>query len=451
MATVIPEEFRDGDRAQLMLVGGLALAVTIVVLALVLNSAIYTHNLASRSDSAASESLTLDEDTRRGVGGIMDSVNSEGTGDDFPGLVSDYDTALGSWESSTRNLTGSNGRAVSVTGASEREGVRIVDDDGGAFHPASGTPSSWTVVKEVRVRRFEMEVTDTNLLSTNLALLATDSPFNVTFHDPGTGDIQHRVSIYKDTAKGTINVTVDEKDESTLGTCSISRSDAVIDFTDAEVETGECEPLGFLSEYDEPYDIRFHNSGDSTGAYELTVDRVIDDSSSEAGSFTDAVDTTNFGNHCSGPTYNGPGGSSPFVAPAIYSTEIDTEFVGSDTIVRGKHRIAPGEPGSEPATPRVIDLDVTDNSDGTDAIFDVSWTATDPDGNFQSVDVELEGATANSPETTTSGTVTRTVSGGDGNTYTVVVTVEDADGNTRTVRQGHLADGDGTGDDTCPE
>lgn len=462
MAPVIPNRFRCGDRAQLMLVGGLALAVTIVVLALVLNSAIYTHNLASRSDSAASESLTFDEDTRRGVGGIMDSVNSEESGDDFPGLVNDYDAALGSWESSTRNLTGSNGRAVSVTRSSEREGVRIADRTvgGTTFYPASGTPSSWTVAKEVRVRQLDVNVTADGLVSKTLSditssLLGSNS-FAVVFDD---GSTEWQVAIYENgnTAATDLNVTVHEAGTSTYDTCTVDRSDVVVDLTDAEVATDTCEPLTFLDNFDGPVDIRFENAENSQGNYELTVDRVVDGPSSEVGPFTDAVDTANYAYHCgdSGTpkqTYYSAGSSNfPRVSPAIYSTEIDTEFVGSDTTVRGQHRIAPDEPGSEPATPRVVDLDVTDSSDGTDAVFDVSWTVTDPDGNFQSVDIELEGETTNSPGTTTSGTVTRTVSGGDGNTYTVLVTVEDADGNTRTIRQGHVADGDGTGDDTCPE
>jgi hypothetical protein len=446
-----------------MLVGGLALAVTIVVLALVLNSAIYTHNLASRSDSAASESLTLGEDTRRGVGGIVDSVNSErDSTDDFGALRTDYGAALESWESSTRNLTGSNGRAVSVTGASEREGVRIVDGDGSTFYPRSGPMSPWTVATEVRVRQFEMEVSAGSLVSETTGTvegdLAGSGAFTVAFDEDGDGTPEWEVAIYEDADTGSdtdVSVTVHDVDASSHETCTAVRSDVVVDVTGAEVGTEECEPLGFLAESDGPYDVRFHNGGAVGGRYELTVDRVAgSDLTDETGPFTNAVDARNYQYHCGDDrsparTYY-PASSSdyPRVSPAIYSAEIETGFVGSDTTVRGRQRVALDEPGGEPRAPRVTKFDVSEGTSG-DGEYTIDWAVEDPNGDLAEVrlsvagslaaTVSLSGDSADPPATT--------VSGGSGSDDTIEIRVEDANTNTRTTTRTHDDDGSVGG---CP-
>ena len=68
------------ERGQLILLGGLTLAVLLVALAVILNAAIYSENLASRGDAiGADEALQFRDETETAVSRLITEVNADST------------------------------------------------------------------------------------------------------------------------------------------------------------------------------------------------------------------------------------------------------------------------------------------------------------------------------------------------------------------------------------
>ena len=95
------------DRGQMILVGAFALSMTFVALALLLNSAVYTENLASRSiDAGASEAIEFREEARAATVGILEYLANDGSGT--------FEENLAAWTSQTAKSYAANGISVSV-------------------------------------------------------------------------------------------------------------------------------------------------------------------------------------------------------------------------------------------------------------------------------------------------------------------------------------------------
>ncbi|WP_276300704.1 DUF7261 family protein [Halorussus lipolyticus] len=450
------------DRGQLVLVGALALAVSLVVLAVVLNSAIYTQNLASRSSEAGTgAAVDVRESVRDGVGGVADSVNRNRAGADYAVLSGTHlPTALADWRPMAVRQQVVSGRTVSVATAGTTEGTRIADESAGEFRPqsAGATPLGyaephWMVAADAEVRNFRLSgVSSADLVS---ATASFDPKAKGTFFvevREADGSQKWQVGVYD--AGGSVGVMVwDEETETSIGSCQATGGSAVVDLTDATIGGQHCEALSFFAEADGPLNVYYVNGDDVIGTYELTVDRA---GHATGDTLKNRVDSANYGRHCAGPTYADSPGSGPYAAAAVYSTAVDFRFVSESVTYETDLRSAPGEPGPAPEHPRITDFSVTDDS-GTDASFDVSWAVTDPNADLDSVTVELKqsGTTVAGPTTvgvggaTDSGTVTVSDSNGGSETYTVVVTVTDDAGHARTDAETHAADGTtGTG---CPQ
>lgn len=465
---------RARERGQLLLVGALALAVSLVAIALILNSAIYTHNLASRYDSPAEEAVTFARDARLGAGGTMTYVNERFAEDGWSTVKSEYVDGLADVEAGVTRDLAVNGRIVRVehVSGSATRGVRIADDEAGGstFEPATpsglvGSDTDWTVAPDVRVRKYDMRVDESFLGEITSdgdveSLLDDPTGLNTGFvieFDDGTDE--WLVALYDD-GTGTVNLMVHEDGTTKYQTCTTTTATATIEFTESEVNGKYCRPLSFVHDLSGTYTIRYYNSDKAGGSYELTADRTVDNTlSNSAGPFTDVVDDINYGEHCSGPTYHGGASDDyPRVSPALYSTEVRTVFDGPRVTFEGTQRVAPEEVSPPPGTPRVLSWSVSEADTLLNAgKYDLSWDVMDPDGADSAVDVTIEVVEPDGE--------TKTFSGGTGDgsatvdtddesgIYTIRLIVDDGpddsvvDGNSRRVVQRHDDDGDETG---CP-
>jgi hypothetical protein len=448
------------DRAQLVLVGALTLAVSLVVLAVVLNSAIYTENLASRSgESGAGAAVDVRESVRDGVGGLTDRVNENHAGDDYATLSgTHFSTAMAEWKPMVARQLVASGRTLRVSRAGNTEGTRIADESVGSFSPSATSgfePSyseyDWMVASTVEVRHFRLYGISATDLADETASFDPDAQgtFFVEVHETGGSD-KWQVGLYD--AGGSVGVMVwDEDQGSPVGSCQAGSS-AIVDLTEATLDGQHCEALSFFEEAQGPLDVYYFNGDEVVGTYELTVDRV---GHATSDALKNRVDSVNYGRHCEGPTYADTPGNNPYASAAIYSATVDVRYVSESVTYETDVRAARGEPGPAAEYPRLVDVIVTDTS-GTDATFDVSWEVTDPNADLDSVTVELRqsGSPVHSPPAvgvggaSDSGSVTVSDSNGDGETYTIVVTVTDDDGHARTDAETHAADGTtGTG---CP-
>lgn len=454
------------ERGQLVLVAGLALAISLVAIALVLNSAIYTHNLASRYDSPGDGVVRSNHDVRESAGANVQYANEEFAADGYDDIRSNYTDGIPDIEAAIAEDAAIHGRLLRVShvDGSAVEGVRIVDDEPGGSNFTSRTnESNWTVVKDAQVRGFviqaDADATETNSLTEGTVLggiLGSDA-FTVGFDDTGGGD-SWRVAIYENGNSGEINATVRNIDTGDSWTCNADGPVVDVDFSAGRIGSESCAPLLFVEELSKPYNISFINSKRISGSYRMVADGVVDGPAVTTGAFTDRVDAANYGAHCgdaAGGTeqstfYNASANTSeyPRVTPALYETAVDTTYDSDSVTYEGRHRIAPGETGDPPQTPVIRSFEVTDSSGG-DGNFTVDWNVTDPNGDSLTVDIVAEddsGGTTSMTDVGDSGTDELfDLTPGNG-PYTFNITATDGTNNRGAV-QTHADDGDGEG---CP-
>lgn len=452
----------ERGRGQLILVGALTMAVSFVAIALILNSAIYTHNLASRYDSPGDEAVTFARDARIAAGGALDGANEHHARDGYSTVRSAYLDGVGAVETGMADGVAVDGRVARVEHVSDsaERGVWIADkaDGGSTFEPATATIVNWTVASDVRVRQYDMRVDGTALQSMTSSeaedfladLAATPQGFVVEFDD---GTDVWRVIVYDD---GGINVMVHEDGSGTFETCATSATEATIEFTDATVAGEPCQPLSFLEGLTGPYTVRYYRGDLAAGRYELTADRTVDAASSSVGPFTDVVDDANYAEDCDGPTYHGAAsGEHPMVAPVVFQSAIQVTYDGPDVTYQGTRTVAPELPGGGIEHPRTTTFDVTDSSSLVTE-FEVDWTVTDPNADLDTVELVLanestgtieDSATIDVSGESASGTTTLSMTSLVVGTFDVRITVTDGAGNARTVEQTHRSDDDGSG---CP-
>jgi hypothetical protein len=257
-----------GERAQLILIAGFVIAVTLVGLALIMNSAIYTENLASRSEtSGAVDALSYRDATAGNLGEILDAETDQHP-DDVPTARSDVQAAVEEYSglSARQQVVGE--RVVAVSYLGDTEGTRVYQNGTGDFTPAGG-PENWTVAADVTdSREFRINVSSSAGLSDrrNFVLNATTTD----------GSDHWYLNVSEDTSP-TIRINA----SGAVGSCAVSGSYPFwINVTEGTVQGSTCGDLNFSSWMDgRTVDLRFENSSKIDGRFTVTVDeRVFDDS-----------------------------------------------------------------------------------------------------------------------------------------------------------------------------
>ncbi|MFB6256034.1 MAG: hypothetical protein ABEH58_04775 [Haloplanus sp.] len=146
------------DRAQLLLIGALALAVVFLSLSLLLNSVIYTENLATRQTHAGVDKASdLRLVVADGLGDAVAHANRR-SGLDFDDRRNVYRTVTDAWIRTLANYTATDGMAAGVSRAGVREGARIVDNDSTTGLVRGDGAGDWTVATDSSVRAFALEI-----------------------------------------------------------------------------------------------------------------------------------------------------------------------------------------------------------------------------------------------------------------------------------------------------
>jgi len=166
-----------GDRAQIILIAGFALAVTLVALALVTNAAIYTENLATRSESAGlSDAHSYERATERAALEAFEFANENHAGDkdalaeSVVDAIDEYDRVSTSQEVTT-------GRVVEATTADMTNGTHITNDNTDFEKPGDDGNGNWTVAEDVDdTRRFTLAVEGWNDTQSREFRVVADNP-----------------------------------------------------------------------------------------------------------------------------------------------------------------------------------------------------------------------------------------------------------------------------------
>ncbi|MFC4356876.1 hypothetical protein ACFO0N_02810 [Halobium salinum] len=321
------------DRAQLLLVTGLALAVLLVALALLLNTAIYTENLATRNDAAAlNDAHAVRESVERGLVGAMTHTNYADHGD----RETVYEHSVANWSDAVTVHAATRGTAVEVehVPGSTVAGTRLTQDVEGSFTSADGS-GDWTLVADAsgsRNVRFNVSTTDLHALSDDgdeaEDYAGDSSMFRVVFDEaggvaPSDADPTWELYLYED--GGEVGATL-LRDDGTARTmearCTATPTDGhvLVDVENEHVGGTDCSALDALTELTESHEIRFERAGTDTtpnvrGTYELFVADAVED----------VDDGTKYEDETSVVD------ASPYATDAVYSAAATLSYDAGDT------------------------------------------------------------------------------------------------------------------------
>jgi len=307
------------DRGQLLLVGALTLAVMLVALAVLLNAAIYTGNVATRdAGTGAGEAIEYEGEARTMAQASIDGVD----GDTYTEIRGNFTDSVDGWDDLVHTHSAASLAATNVTTLDMTNGSRIGQDTDRNFTDHNGN-STWTVAGDSHARAFRMNVTQDSLRDG-----ATDA-FQVTFDD---GTDEWGVFIHSD-GSGNVAVTVENETDTEVGDgCTVdpgADGRALVDITDGTVAGQDCPELRFFENLSGTYTVGYVDALDGdkqvNGTYSLVVDQ-------PEGSLVTGADED---------------AGVPTVSPALYSANLSVTYRSSDLLYKSEIRVAPGEAGDD--------------------------------------------------------------------------------------------------------
>ncbi|MEF8784927.1 MAG: hypothetical protein V5A45_03260 [Haloarculaceae archaeon] len=316
----------DADRGQIILVAAFALGVIFIALAVVVNTAIFTENLATRGEGTSDDdALQYRHEVEQSVGTAITEINAQYEGADTTDLedraeanVTDIDIQGGRQKAAT-------GRLVDITYRSMVDGERFVNESGDFSGDSTlGDSTTWKVASGVsNTRALKFNVTDRTALATGRS-----GAFNLSLQ--GTGGNDWNMTVFQDSTGGPVNVTVSNGDGD-VASCTRSGSGPItIDVSGGLVAGTPCpaltvsdgEVMWLESGLSSSYDIWYDNADMIEGDYEGVVDGGL---------------TTNLPDLL--------GSSSPSSA-AIYSLTVSYSYETVSMQYETTVRVAPEEPAS---------------------------------------------------------------------------------------------------------
>jgi hypothetical protein len=319
-----------GDRAQLLLLGGLVIAVMFVALALTLNTAIYTENLASRSSSTAGgdASIRFLDTTEEAIGGILERANRNHN-ESHAAVRRNVTADLDVWQNTTGRFYAASGVVTNISERTLHNGTRIVQTNGSRNVTAADGSSNWTLASGLSgVRQFRLNLTGASLTNATQSTLGSNDVFHIRIDDQSAA---WDVYVYRPPS-GNVTTSVTVRNVTSGDTsqpCATEGAHAVLNVTAGTVGGDPCPGLSFLSGLQSPYTITYNRTesaaGDPTanGTYHLIVDN---------GSVARSP----------GPAFNDAPGDSPWADAAVYAVHYDAVYESARTRYEAGGRIAPG-------------------------------------------------------------------------------------------------------------
>jgi hypothetical protein len=312
----------DDDRGQIILIAAFILALAFVVLALVVNSAIFTENLATRDDVAGSQdALQYRHEVARSVGDNIEAVNDNNSLalNDAEDSVVNVSTQGGLQQSSL-------GRVVNVSFESRTNGLKIAQDNATRNFTSDAAADDWLVAQSVSsARNVQINVTDFSALND----LGVSNPFTLVANDTGSTD-QWNMTIRGNTS-GDNNIRIDVQ-TSTGASVSCTETDvgssAVVDVSGGTLAGEPCIALRKLQDATEmwfaagisSYDVEFENGNNIQGTYSF----IVDGSAGPGGNFGSAP-------------------ASPYSTAAIYRMVVNYAYYTPSVVYETEIEVAPEE------------------------------------------------------------------------------------------------------------
>ena len=268
---------RPATRGQVLLLTGLGLAALLVVLALVLNTGIYTENEAARATAALDVSQLLRAQHQAvGVAETAIAAENDGGHRSYATMHGNLSRHLSVWtELSSRH------GAIAVQGVrfelvSTRNGTRVLQEADGPFTNAYGA-SEWTLVDgATAARTLELTVHRSSLVApqsaSNASALAAEAVFAVRVDEGST----RRVHVYRDA--GSVVVAVTHGGGVVTGACQTADTPVTIDLVGETVAGTACPALAGFLDISASSQIGIENGDGAQGTFLTVVDAdAIDD------------------------------------------------------------------------------------------------------------------------------------------------------------------------------
>ena len=319
---------KGDERGQIILIAALALAVMFIGLALVVNSAIYTQNLASRGEVAGSnDALEMRAMVEANVGQGVIAANRYNHSTQTT-LETGVRESIRSVSTQTERQRVTSGTLVNVTlvGA-PTYGTRIAQNDTSQFKSGEATPSANWMVRE-RVTRPGDGTNATRRFVINATQLPSSGSEFVVIANGTSGNPKWTMRVWGDVGpSGTVNVEVDTPSGTQTCAVPVEEPYAHIDVTDGTVQGDPCLALQGGS-----FDGRFaHGVGDEYNITYESGDQI-------RGNYSMVVrDSTPANTLNTAP-------ASPFSTTAIYNATVQYRYDTSNLRYEAKIRVAPGEP-----------------------------------------------------------------------------------------------------------
>lgn len=313
MADLTPRGDERG-RGQILLVSAFVLAVAFVALALIVNSAIFTENLAARDDVPGSQNaLDYRYEVTQTVGTAVTAINADP--DSSPGDIDESIEDISLRAGTDQSVLG---RSVVIGYESHTLGTKIAQDEPGNFTDASDT-GDWELAANTRARNIRLNVTDRAALDGS-----SDDPFTLVASD---GADEWRMAISADSGSVTVEV---ETPAGELESCTRDLPEQfTVDVTAGTIDGRPCYALVRQTSGEGMY------FGVGLGA---SYDVEISNGDAIAGTYSMIVDSTSV----SSIPYNSYP-DDPYTENAIYSVRANYEFFTSQVGYETAIVVAPGE------------------------------------------------------------------------------------------------------------
>jgi len=301
------------DRGQILVIVGLLVAVMLVALALVLNSAIFAENFSTRETADSEEPSAYAVDTQSTIADVYDRTNDNDTRKaDY--AESTFDGALRTWVDQKSDTAAENG-ALFEADWTTHVGWRLEQTENRSFTPADDDGATeWALSDGTNVRNvsaFEMDVNRTKLYNG-----ADPASFYVFLSD---GTDTWKVFVYRN---GGGDIVVSADDPTTTPQCTRTTDRAVIDIRNGTVAGTDCAALNVPTSLDGKLSVEFRNVQDGSGDEQIngTYTLVVNGS--------DAVATDTDGQP---EKFNVSGEASPTATAVVYAVRYDTRYQREET------------------------------------------------------------------------------------------------------------------------
>lgn len=335
------------DRAQLLLVGSLAIAVVVIGLAVVVNSVLLTENVAqSDSVGVADDATTFDAEAVRNVREVVLRSNHRSrlrTQDEIAsqinGSIRNYSNLLaqakirdeGAWV------------AIEYNDGESIWGERVVQvDDGRLNSPDPSNESDWRPLvneggasDDADIGRFVVNMDVGNSSESPLIVTVTNET-----SDPTTGE-RVRISIEKETNESVL-VDTDRTfgPDPSVTSCNPTRTRLLIELKTGSAFNAECSFGGIVNATDSsrtlepPYGIQIENGDNVIGKFSLVVNRSVE--------YADGLSMTDFEyDDCTAATPPAaPPGDDPCAAPAVWTANATVTYRSDRIDYRRDHDVS---------------------------------------------------------------------------------------------------------------